>query len=179
MADTGQKRPRVCTAKFSDTSEPEVNFHDTSFFRQGHLALPTPATVLAQSTNKSDSVVTFEDLNLVVKFGSLRSQNPVSLDEAQAMRAIRHAFTHEEVPVPEVFGWRRYGDQNFIYMSLIGGKTLREAWDTLDISDKKAICAQLKQIVTSLRSASHDKSEKVMIGELMDSPVSSLLTDLS
>ena len=179
MADAGLRRPRICTADFSDTSEPEVSFHDTSFFRHGHQALPTPATVLAASTNASASVVTFEDLNLVVKFGSLSSQSPVSLEEAQALRAIRRAFANEEIPVPEVFGWKRHGDQNFIYMSLIRGQTLREAWKALDTSDKKAICAQLKQIVTSLRSASHDMSGEIMIGGSAGFALFSLFTNSS
>ncbi|KAM0425331.1 hypothetical protein ACHAPT_009387 [Fusarium lateritium] len=73
------------------------------------------------------------------------------LEEAQTMWAVRKLFPNGEVPVPEVFGWRKYGGRVFIYMSLIPGKTLREAWPSLTIGDKNSLQARLREIVTSLK----------------------------
>ncbi|KAH8200232.1 hypothetical protein TruAng_005624 [Truncatella angustata] len=74
------------------------------------------------------------------------------------MRAVKRAFPNNEVPVPEVFGWRRYGDKCFIYMSLIPGKTLREGWPALTEVDKKSICNDLAQIIVALRQVSQGSS---------------------
>jgi hypothetical protein len=45
-------------------------------------------------------------------------------------------FVHGEITVPEVFGWRRHDGFVFIYMSLIRGRNLREAWPSLTERDK-------------------------------------------
>jgi aminoglycoside phosphotransferase len=93
-------------------------------------------------------VVKFHHLDLVVKFGD---QSRLRLEEALAMRAIRRMFPGNEVPVPEVFGWKAHQGQNFIYMSLIRGPTMRDAWPSLTESDKTSICDQLGGIVAALR----------------------------
>ncbi len=67
------------------------------------------------------------------------------------MRAVSEAFDYHEVPVPEVFGWRIDGKETFIYMSLIDGSRLSEAWPTLTEDNKTAICTQLRGIVACLR----------------------------
>ena len=71
------------------------------------------------------------------------------------MRAVRGAFPNHEVPVPELFGWRQFGGKNFIYMSHIAGKTLREAWPTLTEVDKKSIQDDLKRTIVTLRQVTH------------------------
>lgn len=73
------------------------------------------------------------------------------LEEAQTMWAVRRLFPDGEVPVPEVFGWRKYDGRVFIYMSLIPGKTLREAWSSLTIDDKNSLQVKLREIVASLK----------------------------
>lgn len=97
----------------------------------------------------------FEHLSLAVKFGD---SSYLRLEEAQTMRAIRQVFVNSEVPVPEVFGWRKHGDQNFIYMSLIPGQTLREAWPTLTKKDKTLIRGDLSRIVRELRQVGQGSS---------------------
>jgi hypothetical protein len=72
------------------------------------------------------------------------------------MRAIRQVFPNGEVPVPEVFGWRKHGDQVFIYMSIIHGKTLREVWPLLTEDDKRSIQSDLSGIIASLRRIAQD-----------------------
>jgi aminoglycoside phosphotransferase len=71
----------------------------------------------------------------------------------------------DEVPVPEVYGWRVHDDQVFIYMQLIQGQALIDQWDSLSISDKMVVCDQLRGIVTSLRSVEQDPDD-VFIGML-------------
>ncbi|KAK2591451.1 hypothetical protein QQS21_010860 [Conoideocrella luteorostrata] len=131
----------------------EMNFYDTSFFRSNSSSsqlpqLPSPASILQQYAHQGASVVKYAYLSLAVKFGDACY---LRIEEAQTMRALRQVFVHGEVPVPEVFGWKRYGDQNFIYVSLIAGLTLREAWPLLDDKDKARICDDLSCINQSLR----------------------------
>lgn len=142
-----------------------MDFRDTSFFRSGDpsLQLPSPAAIFQQFPDKGACVVKFEHLNLAVKIGHC---SYMRLEEAQTMRAVRQVFANNEVPVPEVFGWRKYGDLNFIYMSLIPGQTLREAWPTLFEADKTLICSDLSRIVRELRRVSQGTSGKRFIGSI-------------
>jgi hypothetical protein len=142
-----------------DISKAEMDFHDTSFFHpsSGRVPqLPSPTELLQRSPDRERNVVKFEHLNLVVKFGP---PYYVRLEEAQAMVAMRQAFPNNEVPVPEVFGWRKHGHLNFIYMSLIPGKTLSEVWPTCTEKDKQRICDELGQIIISLRRLIKDTSD--------------------
>ncbi|POR30952.1 Phosphotransferase enzyme family protein [Tolypocladium paradoxum] len=162
MAANGTHQPRIDISCLPDVSEPEMDFHDTSFFRSNlHNCpvpqLPTPASILEQYPNGGAYVAKFEHLNLAVKFGQ---SSYLRLEEAQAMRAMRQIFPNNEVPVPEVFGWRKHGDQTFIYMSLIRGPTLREAWPSLTEADKKAICGELRCIVAALRQITQGSSNR-------------------
>lgn len=131
----------------------EMDFFGTSFFQRPSGSefprpqLPSPAEVRARAEPDS-RIVRFEHLNLLVKFGSAPC---VRLEEAHAMRAVSQAFDYHEVPVPEVFGWRTDGKETFIYMSLIEGSQLSEAWPRLTEDNKTAICTQLRGIVACLR----------------------------
>lgn len=144
-----------------DISRPEMNFYETSFFRTTTSTspvpqLPPPALVRKESQAQGLRAVKFEHLNLVVKFG-----NPsfVRLEEAQTMRAVSRLFRTEEVPVPELFGWRVDEGQNFIYMSLINGLTLGESWPLLTREDKESICGQLRQMAAALRRIQQQSSD--------------------
>lgn len=167
MGDHDQQAPIISTASLPDVSQSDANFYDTSFFngKEGNEPpqLPSPTEVLLKSQETSSGVVIFEDLDLAVKFGPPEC---VELSEAQAMIAIRRAFPLGNIPVPEVFGWKQREGQNFIYMSLVRGSTLREAWPLLDAADKTAIRDDLRRITTLLRSATHDKFPEIMIGTL-------------
>ncbi|EAQ87381.1 hypothetical protein CHGG_04000 [Chaetomium globosum CBS 148.51] len=85
-----------------------MDFHESSFFRPASNTSPTPQLPipeLVRETSKAQglSVVMFENLNLVVKFGGPPN---VKLEEAQVMWAIGKLFPTKDVPVPELFGWR-------------------------------------------------------------------------
>jgi hypothetical protein len=136
-----------------DISATEMDFRDTSFFQacgSPTPQLPSPSVVRQTGRGK---IAVFEHLNLLVKMGH---PTRVPLEEALTMRAVRKAFSNNEVPVPEVFGWRVSDGDNFIYMSLVRGPTLREAWTTLTYTDKESICKQLAGIVTHLRLLRHN-----------------------
>lgn len=93
--------------------------------------------------------VKFPSLGLIVKYGC-----EVSLAEARCLVLVRkHLPT---VPVPEVYGWRKDGKQSFIYMELIGGRTLQESWEELDDEDRVAICQELRTMVKAWRGLSRD-----------------------
>ena len=94
------------------------------------------------------NVVRFEDMNLVVKLGD---PSRVRLEEALALKAVKQAFPGNEVPVPELFGWRVADNVNFIYMSYVPGLTLRDSWPSLTFAEKESICSQLSGIVDNLR----------------------------
>jgi aminoglycoside phosphotransferase (APT) family kinase protein len=85
-------------------------------------------------------------MKLLVKYGS-----SLSIAEGQCLWAIRKALG-QDIPVPEVYGWRRDGNEVFIYMQLIEGQTLEDIWDKLAQTDRALIRHQLRHIVTSLRS---------------------------
>ncbi|KAK8087337.1 phosphotransferase enzyme family protein [Apiospora phragmitis] len=149
-------QPFFNTSALPDISSAEIDFPDTSFFHSPPSCppqLPAPSTILEQRPDAgSQAVVKYEDLNLVVKFGT---PTCVRLEEAQIMRAVRGAFPNNEVPVPKVFGWRQFGGKNFIYVSLVAGKTLREAWPVLTEVDKKSIQDDLRRIIVTLRQVTH------------------------
>ncbi len=80
--------------------------------------------------------------------------------EAKTLRAIKQAFPANEVPVPELFGWRSVGNKNFIYMSLVPGKTLQEIWASLTTADKASIRDQLGRIVAALQRATQGSPDR-------------------
>ncbi|KAF2793231.1 hypothetical protein K505DRAFT_385865 [Melanomma pulvis-pyrius CBS 109.77] len=89
--------------------------------------------------------VRFEDLGLVVKFGS-----HISITEAINLWAIRRVF-QDVIPVPEVYGCRVLEQEGkirevFIYMQLVQGPTLEQQWPVLSATDKHTICSDLRSI---------------------------------
>jgi len=145
--------------------EQEMNFLDSSFFK-GNLSgqtLPTPHEVRELSGQNQfhprPLPVRFDHLNLLVKFGP-----HVTITEAQSLCMIRRILG-EEVPVPEVYGWRVDGSHVFIYMQLVRGGTLRDRWDTLSLAEKTTAVEDLRRIVTSLRQV-EQKHNDTFIGKM-------------
>lgn len=120
----------------------------------GVLSLPSAAEVCDVARQSGDlkagcgprhPPVKFPALRLLVKYGS-----QVSIAEAQCLLFVRkHVPT---VPVPDVYGWRRDGGQNFIYMELLEGPTLQESWADLGEEERVEICQELRQMVESWRA---------------------------
>jgi hypothetical protein len=160
--DTSQQAIAINSASLPKSEN--IIFRKSSFFKDhgANAELPTPATVRKEAAKPKNLpgrwghkrwAVPFFSMKLVVKYGP-----SVSIAEGQCLWAIRKSIG-QQVPVPEVYGWRRDGNDVFIYMQLIEGPTLEDAWDTLAENDQAQIHQQLRHIVTSLRSlrqASHE-----------------------
>lgn len=161
MVVISSRHPHIDMICLPDISQSEMDFHDSSFFRQNPSRhLPTPAFILERQSKLGSGIVKFEDMDMVVKYGP---SSYLRLEEAQTMHALMRAFPEAEVPVPEVFGWRTYRDYNFIYMSLIKGPTLRQAWPSLTKPDKEAISAEVSCIIAALQRMTGN-SPKALIG---------------
>lgn len=142
-----------------DATKREMDFLESSFFKNPDQCLPTPAQVRALSSDVSTSPqpqpIIFKNPNIFVKFGPY-----VTVAEAQCLWMIRRVF-HGRIPVPEVFGWRiDEEDYVFIYMEFIQGQTLLDSWGDLTGLDKKSLCDQLCQIVRILRQLGQFSSDK-------------------
>lgn len=111
--------------------------------------LPSPGEVLQRNAGEGYGVIKYEELNLVVKYGS---PSELRVEGAVAMHAIQQAFSRDDIPVPELFGWRTYDRKSFIYMELLPGTTLSQTWSDLTEVEKVLIARELKQIVANLRS---------------------------
>jgi hypothetical protein len=154
-------RLSIDASALPDITKPEMDFLDASFFRSvdGSVPqLPSPTSIIKQHGDGASRVIVLVDLSMAVKVGDRES---LRLEEVQAMRATRQVFPHGEVPIPEVFGWRRHNQQLFVYMSLIHGSTLRNAWPSLTDEDKKAIQIDLRSVVSALRRISQDNPQNI------------------
>ncbi|EKJ69158.1 hypothetical protein NXS19_006686 [Fusarium pseudograminearum] len=161
---------RIDVSALPDITQPEMDFLDSSFFQtrdstQARPQLPTPASLFEEYGNRGADVITIEELNLAIK---TNLQAYLNLEEAQTLWAIRKVFPNGEVPVPELFGWRKHGDRVFIYMSLVPGETLRQAWQSLTEHDKASLQNQLKDIIGTLRTL---KQSPEIIGSVRRGPL--------
>lgn len=161
---------RIDISALPDITQPEMDFLDTSFFQTRDSAearpeLPTPCSLFEEYGDCGADVIKIEKLNLAIKTDS---QAHLNLEEAQTLWAIRKAFPNGEIPVPEVFGWRKYEDRVFIYMSLVPGETLRDVWPSLTEGDKASLQNQLKHIIGGLRNL---KQSPEIIGSVRGGPL--------
>lgn len=155
------KPPRISLSWLPSATKLEIDFLESSFFQNHdpHKDLPAPQEVraLSKKPGPQPDPVRFEELGLIVKFGP-----HVTVEEALCIWAIRSVL-HDEVPVPELYGWRVDGREVFIYMELVRGDTLMDRWDALDNDDKTSICNQLMKITTSFRRLEQDP-EDIFVG---------------
>ena len=79
--------------------------------------------------------------------------------EALAMRAARAALPADQVPVPELFGWRVSEGENFIYMSFVQRRTAHMAWPHFTLPEKESFCERLGRVVTSIQSLRQDRPD--------------------
>ena len=144
--------PKISPADLPNTED--IVFKDSLFFKRTNAKLPTPAQVRVDAAQRKDDCETslsrpppvyYRDLNLLVKYGS-----EITLAEGQCLWLMRH-FLARDVPVPEIYGWRKDGDETFLYMELIEGDTLEYRWDSLSQGEKTAICAQLRRMTSAWR----------------------------
>ena len=152
------KPPRIPVSSLPSATKLEMDFLESSFFKQldATKSLPAPQEVRAflRGPRVQPDPVRFEELGVIVKFGP-----HVTVEEALCMWAIRRVLRND-VPVPEVYGWRVDGPEVFIYMELIHGDTLKSRWDYLSTDDRTSICDQLGKITTSFRRLEQDPEDK-------------------
>ena len=155
----------------SSTVPTESNFDvQHSLFFQRCNELPSPQTVREQAraqhlagtkTDKRKTFrlagpnvhpppVLFESLGLFVKWGT-----GVRIAEGQTLYALRNCL-EAAVPVPEIYGWRTDGKETFLYMEAVGGQTLEQAWDTMEVNNRLDLCRQLRTIFEKLRRFEQD-----------------------
>lgn len=139
---------------------------DSSFFSRRNHSLPSPAEVRQKGTevNGNDArsprppPIPFPELGLIVKYGSY-----ITPAEAQCLWYFNRHM-HGIVPTPELFGWCRDGGETFIYMQLVQGETLEEAWQSLSERDRRDVCEQLRSYVLAWREL-RQESEPYYIGK--------------
>jgi hypothetical protein len=151
----------------------------TSSYFQHHDQLPSPEEVRSRARaqylsgthwgwklrdvtdgyNGRPTPAVFEDKSLFVKWGS-----EARIIEGQTLYALRNACG-DSVPVPEIYGWRTDGDETFLYMEAINGKTLEDAWPEMEEDDRLRICNELRTILQNLRQLKQDPMD-IFIGEL-------------
>lgn len=163
----------------------DANFdvqHSSFFQRQSQL--PSPQTVRSQARaqhlagiswdkrmtfslagpNENPPPASFESMGLFVKWGS-----GVKIAEGQSLYAVRHCLKGV-VPVPEIYGWRTDGDEIFLYMEAVSGRTLEQAWDKIGINDRLSVCRELRKIFNNLRRLKQDPLD-TFIGNIARGPL--------
>jgi hypothetical protein len=145
-----------------DPTLTEADFRETSFFRPNQASpdpqLPHPQLVRKRlAAHIRQGVVIYEDLKLAVKFG-IRTR----VDEALTARMINLILPC--VPTPEIFGWRVFEGEVYIYMALIHGSLLYESMDCLTDSEKAEIAEQLRQTVCSIWRL-RQPADKIWLGK--------------
>jgi hypothetical protein len=148
------------TARGPFPYDENVVFHGSLYFKK-NKSLPSPAEVRETAARSTDYRVSnprrsppvfFSQLGLVVKYGT-----EITLAEGQCLLYIRRGLC-PEVPVPEIYGWCRDGDQVFLYMELIEGITLEKSWETLTEDDRIFVCRQLRSMIGAWRGLKQDYS---------------------
>ncbi|KAF1951287.1 phosphotransferase enzyme family protein [Byssothecium circinans] len=155
----------------------EANFdvRSSSFF-QHHNQLPSPDEVRTHARaqylagtqwgdkrrqvlddyNTRPCPAVFESLGLFVKWGS-----DIKIAEGQALYAIRH-YLDNAVLVPEIYGWRTDGKENFLYMEAISGRTLESV-----AGDRRK-----RPRPHLLRAPDHPQQRSITRGRLYDRAIS-------
>lgn len=171
------------TVKLSDIpNESDIEFRDTDYFKSWK-ALPTPSEVRAQALyqHKAGIVtdsrrtyfpegphsdpppVLFRERNLWVKWGL-----GVRLSEAQSLYIVRK-FLPDGFPAPEIYGWRKDGEDVFLYCELLQGQTLQQKWYTMGEDARISVTCELRVAVENLRRLQQDSQEQ-FVGRLVGTP---------
>ncbi|ORY09386.1 phosphotransferase enzyme family protein [Clohesyomyces aquaticus] len=97
----------------------------------------------------------FKSMGVFVKWGS-----DMRIAEGQTLYAIRHHLKKKTITVPEIYGWRTDQGEVFLYMEVISGRTLEQAWQEMDASNRLRICSELRTSFDDLR-----KFQKSAVGK--------------
>ena len=114
--------------------------------------------VVTTGRNRRPSPAFFESIGVFVKWGS-----HIRIAEGHSLYAIRQHLENA-VPVPEIYGWRTDGNEVFLYMEAISGKSLEQSWPEIEENDRSRICRDLRIMVDTVRQLKQDPSDS-FIGE--------------
>lgn len=156
MSSSLSTRRELKPAMLPNRDVQSMDFRESGFFRiHRGQSLPSPAEVRARLkySTPRPKLVSFPLLGLMVKYGL-----SVDIAEAQNLWAIQKLLK-QEVPTPELYGWRIDDDEVFIYMQLVDGDILHDRWDSLTTAEKSDICEQLRLIVARLRTVQQDPTD--------------------
>ncbi|KAF9243613.1 hypothetical protein DTO013E5_7119 [Penicillium roqueforti] len=103
--------------------------------------------------------VIFEDLGLFVKWGGI-----VRTSEGQCLYALGQLLK-DDIPIPEIYGWREDGGETFLYMEYLQGQTLEQVWDNLGPDNRVSICYELRTIVNHIRRLQQKPGES-FVGDI-------------
>jgi hypothetical protein len=136
----------------SMTKQNFMIYPQSSFFQEDRaVALPSPTEIRARNEASGDirannldcpTPVKFPSLGLVVKYGT-----DVTAAEIEA-QVMMHERLQGQVPIPEIYGWAKDGDQRLLYMALIEGDTLQTRFNSLSESERQAICKKPRSMAT-------------------------------
>lgn len=104
-------------------------------------------------------IVRYPEYGLCVKYSGR-----VKLVEAQALYMVTRYLP--DFPAPEIYGWRKDGDDVFLFMELIDGQNLSDAWESLSEYEKTDICIAIKDRVLSPLATLRQVSDRECIGKI-------------
>lgn len=139
-------------------SEENITLSSSSFFKRNpRTKLPSPDDVRAahrasmpkhenQLDPEAPHIVRYPELGLCVKYSER-----VKLTEAQSLYLVNKTL-EGAFPAPEIYGWRKDGDDMFLYMELIDGERLIDIWSSLSGVEKCKISNDLKLCLPRLEA---------------------------
>lgn len=159
--------PRIVQVAELPSAE-NIVFRESSFFQKNGPDLPSPKEIREKDVrinsyrarSSRPPPIPFEELGLVVKYGS-----EITIAEAQCLWYFNR-YMKDVVPTPELFGWCHDDGETFIYMELVNGDTLEDAWPSLSQEEKDIICGQLRTCVEAWRSL-RQETEPYFVGKIM------------
>ncbi|KAI1394572.1 hypothetical protein F4819DRAFT_262510 [Hypoxylon fuscum] len=158
--------PRIVQVAELPSAE-NIVFRESSFFQKNGPDLPSPKEIREKDVrinsyrarSSRPPPIPFEELGLVVKYGS-----EITIAEAQCLWYFNR-YMKDVVPTPELFGWCHDDGETFIYMELVNGDTLEDAWPSLSQEEKDIICGQLRTCVEAWRSL-RQETEPYFVGHI-------------
>lgn len=92
-------------------------------------------------------------MGLFVKWGS-----EIRVAEGQTLYAIRQ-YLDNTIPFPEIYGWRADRGEVFLYMEVISGQSLEQAWPDTKEDDRRRDCRELRVIFDQVRQLKQAPSD--------------------
>ena len=153
-----------------DVTQSCFEFTNAAYFKKHGNTLPESESVKSHDLEHTGFVI-IKEQDLFIKYG-----NNVNLEEAVVLSRI-HKYLDCSIPVPEVYGWRKQGKENFIYMELIDGVPLSDCIGQLSNEDKDRVCSQLRTTFTTLSTLKQDSISGPFIGSIIRGPLRDKIFD--